>query len=198
MSSRPALLLFDLGGVLLESTGHERLCQLAGVNMPVDEYRERWLRSPAVCRFESGGSTPDEFAAQFIDEWQLSLTRSAFLHEFTHWPRDIHAGVRKRVLGLRAHCRTACLSNSNELHWQRFGRFEGLFDVALSSHELGVLKPQPAAFTRALEILDVSPGDVMFFDDSRSNVDSAARVGLRAFQVEGFNALDRLLAAHGL
>lgn len=198
MANRPTLLLFDLGGVLLDNMAHERLCHLTGTDIALDDYRERWLRSEAVRRFESGRASAEQFAAEFIAEWQLSIDIDGFITEFTSWPLDIPAQVRARLEGLRSNIRTACLSNSNELHWQRFGRFEGVFDIALSSHELGLLKPDAAAFRRALEICGVAPAQVMFFDDSRSNVDSALRLGLKAFHVEGYAALERLLTEHGL
>lgn len=198
MARRPALLLFDLGGVLLDNMAHARLCHLTGVDIELDTYRERWLRSAAVRRFESGQVRAEAFAAEFIAEWQLPIGRDAFIAEFTSWPLDIPADVRTRLEALRAKIRTACLSNSNELHWQRFDRFDGLFDIALSSHELGVLKPDAAAFTRALEICGVAPAEVMFFDDSRSNVESALRLGLQAFHVEGYAAVERVLAEYGL
>ena len=196
--AEPALLLFDLGGVLLESSAHQRLCHLTGVDITLDDYRERWLRSAAVCRFESGRCTPREFADEFIREWRLELDHDAFVQEFCAWPLDFYTGARETLASLRQRYRIACLSNSNELHWQRFQRFEGIFDIALSSHELGVLKPEADAFTRALEICDVAPGAVLFFDDSRSNVASAAALGIRAFHVEGFDDLRRVLKAEGV
>ena len=56
---------------------------------------------------------------------------------------------RELLARLRTDFRTACLSNSNELHWRKFDGFAGLFDIALSSHRLGVIKPDHAAFVRA-------------------------------------------------
>lgn len=156
------------------------------------------MRSPAVCRFEAGRNSPQAFADEFIDEWRIPLARDEFLAQFTAWARDYYPGARELLAGLRKRFRLACLSNSNELHWHKFQRFEGVFDVALSSHELGVLKPDAAAFTRALEICAVDAADVMFFDDSLSNVESARHLGLDAYQVEGFGALEALLTGLGL
>ena len=198
MSSHPSLLLFDLGGVLLESTAHHNLRRLTGIELDIADYRERWLRSPAVCRFEAGRNTPQSFAEEFLAEWRIPLAHGDFLEEFTGWALGFYPGARELLADLRQRFRTACLSNSNELHWRKFGSFEGIFDIALSSHELGVLKPEDGAFARALEICAVDAAEVMFFDDSLSNVESARRLGLNAFQVEGFAALKDLLTAHGL
>jgi len=194
----PALLLFDLGGVLLESSAHDNLCRLAGLDFDIVEYRERWLTSTAVRRFESGACSSHEFAAAFLAEWGIAMPRDAFLEQFTGWARGFYPGALELLAALRRDFRTACLSNSNELHWAKFDNFEGIFDIALSSHRLGVIKPDDAAFLRTLEICGLPPADVMFFDDSISNVRNARRLGLQAFQVEGLDALKATLSAHGL
>lgn len=41
MSQGPALLLFDLGGVLLESSAHHHLRHLTGLDLDLADYRER-------------------------------------------------------------------------------------------------------------------------------------------------------------
>ncbi len=194
----PALLLFDLGGVLLENTAFDALNRLTSSVSNVNEFKERWLRSPAVRCFELGHSAPHEFAAAFLDEWQVTLTPENFLREFTAWPRGFYPGAQDLLATLRKDFRIACLSNSNELHWARFGGFQGIFDTALSSHCLGVIKPDESAFLRALEICAVDPAQVWFFDDSLSNVRSAERLGLRAFHVEGFVQLKGVLTAQAL
>jgi putative hydrolase of the HAD superfamily len=195
---RPTLLLFDLGGVLLESSAHANLKQLTNIDLDIADYRERWLRSPAVRRFESGSCPPQEFAAEFLAEWRIALSHEDFLAQFTGWAQGFYPGALDLLATLRANFRTACLSNSNELHWHKFDGFEGVFDIALSSHRLGVIKPDDDAFVRALEICQVPAAEVMFFDDSLSNIHSARRLGMRAFQVEGLTALEDRLRAEGL
>ena len=199
MNTRPpTLLLFDLGGVLLENTAFDALTQLSSSPLGLGDFKERWLSSPAVRSFELGHSAPRDFATAFLDEWQVALSPDEFLREFTAWPRGFYPGARELLTTLRKDFRTACLSNSNALHWEKFGGFQGIFDYALSSHRLGVIKPDQSAFLRALEICAVAPAEVYFFDDSLSNIRSAERLGLRAFHVEGVVQLKHVLSAHGL
>lgn len=77
----PALLLFDLGGVLVENRTFQRLKCLAPEAVDSDTLKDRWLHSPTVRRFELGQSTAAEFAAAFIAEWGLSISADAFLVE---------------------------------------------------------------------------------------------------------------------
>jgi putative hydrolase of the HAD superfamily len=49
---------------------------------------------------------------------------------------------------------------------------------------MGVRKPEAEGFTRILNHCGVKPGEVIFFDDFKPNVDAAAALGIRAFLVD--------------
>lgn len=69
-----------------------------------------------------------------------------------------------------------------------------LFEVAISSHQVGLCKPDPRIYHAALDRLGVPPDAVMFFDDVQANVDAASRLGMRAWQVNGVEGVrERLL-----
>lgn len=196
--SSPSLLLFDLGGVLVDISAFGALTQLSAAAPDADAVKRRWLASPAVRRFELGLDAPDDFARAFVAEWQLALAPQEFLARFAAWPRGLYPGAREILRALRRRFRVACLSNSNALHWERFGSFVGEFDLALSSHLLGAIKPDADAFERALERCGARAAETVFFDDSPHNVAVARELGLRAHHVDGIEALLPLLRAEGL
>jgi epoxide hydrolase-like predicted phosphatase len=84
---------------------------------------------------------------------------------------------------LRHRCRTAILSNSfvgaREREQEAYG-FEDLCDAIFYSHELGLLKPDPAIYRVACERLGVRPQEALLLDDLQANVDGARAVGMRA------------------
>lgn len=192
------LLLFDLGGVLIENRTFPRLKALLDRPADEDTLKRRWLDSPAVSGFEHGRLTPAEFATEFLAEWNLQLAPGDFLEEFGGWPAWYYPGAREALRQLAGRHRLACLSNSNELHWARYDGFAEFFDPALSSHLLGVMKPDPRAFRLAVEHCGVPAGDILFFDDLPANVEAAREEGMRAFHVEGFRELEAVLRAEGL
>lgn len=194
---KPAVLLFDLGGVLLENVGFERLNSLLPAPIPTEALKTRWLMSPAVRAFESGRCSAGAFARDVVSEWTLPLSPEDFLDAFTHWPVGLYPGAPELLAALRGRYVVACLSNSNEVHWQRFDGFRGHFDLALSSHLIGEVKPDPQCFARALQACDATAGEVAFFDDSITNVAAARSLGFAAFHVEGFAQVRRLIADMG-
>ncbi|MDT4287973.1 HAD family phosphatase [Methylomonas sp. MO1] len=194
----PSLLLFDLGGVLIESSVFEHLNRLLPKPLENSALKTRWLHSPAVQQFERGESTPEEFAERFIAEWGLRVTPRIFLKKFASWPRQFFPGARETISDLRTNYRVGCLSNSNPLHWQHFGELKDDFDITLFSHLLGAIKPDPEIFALALSQCEVEPSEVYFFDDCSANVQSAQNLGITAFHVDGFESLQDVLNVQGL
>jgi len=194
---KPAVLLFDLGGVLLENVGFERFNALLPAPIPTEELKTRWLMSSAVRAFESGRCSAGVFARDVVAEWKLPLSPEDFLDAFTYWPVGLYPGAPELLAALRERYVVACLSNSNEVHWQRFDGFRGHFDVALSSHLIGEVKPDPQCFARALQACGATAGEVAFFDDSITNVAAARALGFASFHVDGLAEVRRLIADMG-
>jgi putative hydrolase of the HAD superfamily len=192
--SASKVLLFDLGGVLVDFAGFEQLGALVPPPAGPEEIRSRWLDSPAVRDFELGGIAPDEFAERFVAEWRLPLAPAEFLASFAGWPRGLFPAVQALLEALGRRHRIACLSNTHALHWERLRPSLGpLVESAFVSHELGLAKPGRAIFELAVGRLGVRPDEVLFFDDAKSNVEAAAEVGLRAELVRGAVELRRRL-----
>lgn len=203
MSERAApydVLLFDLGGVVIELGG---LPIWQEWTRELDERAvwERWLRSPAVRRFESGRTRPREFADEICAEFGLGIGPEEFLAHFAKWPKAPFPGVLELLAALRRRFRLGCLSNCNEIHWPRFLVEMGLaaaFDHTFSSHQLGVLKPDRDVFERVVQQLGCRPARILFLDDNALNVEGARRAGLDAEVVCGPEGIRTALATRGI
>ncbi len=86
---------------------------------------------------------------------------------------------------------------TNEFRFASFG-LRGYFKVALSSCYLGLRKPEPAIFKRALDILGRPAERILFIDDRAENVEGAQAAGIRAIRFEGADALRRELVTLGV
>jgi len=194
------VVLFDLGGVLIELGGSAELGRLVG-EPSEDELWRRWLSCPWVRRFERGECDPDEFSMGMVEAWRLELSPDAFLEAFTAWPKGLYPGARELVASLDGLARTACLSNTNRLHtqleWSGTGIVE-LFETCFLSHEMGLVKPDREAFEHAIAGLDCDATSILFLDDNEINVNAARAAGLRAERTRGPAEARRALAAHGL
>ena len=197
--AQPAkVLLFDLGGVLIQNNGPAALTALLPAPLETSVLWLKWLSSPCVRQFERGRISADEFALSFMDEWKIGLEPSAFISEFATWPTGLYDGAEALLRTLRGHHHIACLSNTNAIHWHRLAEVHGLFDSCFLSHEMGHVKPDPEAFAYALANLDATPHDVYFFDDLQPNVDAARKAGMQAFRVDDFAGIEPVLRREGL
>jgi glucose-1-phosphatase len=194
------LVLFDLGGVLIDFGGVGPMKELAGIDRD-DELWRRWLTCRWVRSFERGQCSTEAFAAGMVDDWDLPVAPQEFLDAFASWPQGPLPGADELVAEVRAARPAGCLSNTNALHWdEQFSRWPILdaFDVRLLSFELGVLKPDRELFDRVAEIVAVPPARVLFLDDNQINVDGAIAAGFAARQVRGVDEARRALTAAGV
>jgi putative hydrolase of the HAD superfamily len=196
------VILFDLGGVLVDVENVAALQRLLGRPLPQDEVWQRWLTASAwVSTFESGQCSPEAFAAGIVAEWGLTATAETFLDDFRSWPVRLFPGVREMLALLAPHCTLACLSNTNSVHWPRIRDtlgLSGLLHRYYLSYEIGHLKPTRAAFEHVLADLGCAPHTVVFLDDNQLNVDAAQAVGLQAYRAVGIEEVQTALRSLGL
>ena len=62
-------------------------------------------------------------------------------------------------------------------------------DVAFSSCYVGLRKPEPAIYRRALDILGTPAKRILFIDDRAENAAAAASAGMKAIRFTGADAL---------
>ena len=193
------VLLFDLGGVLMDFAGFEELAKLLPGAPHRSEIRDRWIRSKTVQLFERGEITPRRFADGVIEEFQLDLTQKEFLTNFVEWARGPYPGAISLLESLRSEYRIAALSNSNELHTPLHRRrFESAVDTFFFSDEVGLVKPDREIFDFVIRDLAVSPRRIAFFDDTPINVEAAREAGLEAHRADGLAALEAQLHSLGI
>ena len=116
MTQRIDAILFDLGGVLIELAGVERMLAWSPSLGTTEELWRRWLGSPAVRGYETGRTDRAAFADAIIVEFGLPIGRDAFLDEFAWWPKTLHPQAKGLLASLAPHYTLASLSNTNELH----------------------------------------------------------------------------------
>src|ERR1043166_1407853 len=103
----------------------------------------------------------------------------------------LSAGVLDFLKAAKSRMRIWCLSNDAS-DWSRKlrERFElsKLIGGFLISGDVGVRKPNPLIFHHLLKRLDTDPGNVIFVDDRRANLDAAAALGLQTVLFGGISA----------
>ncbi len=192
------VILFDLGGVLLRLNDP---IETFGLQIDQNEFKERWLRSPSVRTFESGGMNTEEFARNIVAEAEFPYDWREFLQRFDAWPGQLFDQTLSVLQAIPAKFNRALLSNINALHWGRdniAGQLAGFFDHAFLSYQTGLVKPDREAFEIVVNTYNCLPGEILFFDDSPLNVTAAADYGIQAVLAVGIGAVSQTLEERGV
>ena len=195
------VLLFDVGGVLVELGGVEIILGWLGNRLTAEQLWHRWLQSIPVRQFETGKIDAPEFAAAVIAEFNLAVGPQEFLDSFVAWPTGLYPGTLELLERIPRRYQRALLSNSNPLHWPRVlveMKLGPAIDHHFVSHLMGRIKPDPDAFEHVVESLGCRPEEMVFFDDNGLNIEAARALGIRALQVRGLDETRRALIELGV
>lgn len=190
-------LVFDLGGVLIELDGPP--ISPSASSMAEREIWDTWLESKAVRNYESGLCDRTQFASSLIAEFRLSCSEEALLEMFRAWPVGFYAEVETLMQNLSGRVKLACLSNTNELHWQRFSEESEIFDYfdeVFLSFEMGLMKPDREIFSAAEKTMKAKPGRVLYLDDNETIIQAARACGWNAHHSQGFDEVIAGLKKH--
>lgn len=182
------MVLFDVGGVLVELSGLAMLLSWLGNRVTGEQVRTLWLTSPIVRLFETGKMQPTAFAEQMIAEMSLPIGSQEFLNELYIRGQRVLPGAVELVRRIPDNYVRATLCNTNALQWPSLMEQHdliGAFDHHFASHLTGKIKPDEEAFLNVLATLDCEGPETLFLDDSQLNVAAAKRVGMTALQVNG-------------
>jgi putative hydrolase of the HAD superfamily len=194
------IVLFDLGGVLIELGGVAALQVMAGIAED-EAVWEKWLTSPWVRRFEAGRCSAVEFSSGVVSEWDLDVTPEQFLEIFRDWPIGPLPGSAELLADVQRQVPVGCLSNTNTLHWEhQFARWPilAVFDHRFLSFDLGLVKPDRSVFKAVADRLQMRPDGVLFLDDNALNVDAARSFGFRSERVRGVGEARQALLDAGV
>jgi len=194
------VVLFDLGGVLVDFGGVERMKVLAGITDD-DELWHRWLTCRWVREFERGGCSPEEFAAGVVGDWALPVTADEYLADFAGWLGGPLPGAGALVDETTAFVTTGCLSNTNALHWDvGFSHWPEIHGLRLRflSYELGAVKPDREIFDRVAAAVDAPRERILFLDDNLVNVEGAREAGFASMRAKGVAEARAVLVAEGV
>ena len=199
MKEKIKILLFDLGGVLVTWKGVEGLRDFSEGKMTLEESRLFWLNSEWVRKFERGRCTVSEFVEGVLDELDFPIAQERVLEAFLTWDKGPMAGAFELITDLRSRYKVACLSNNEEVHWNRLKsefKADSFFDKCYLSHEIGMIKPDPEIYDYVVADLGTDPSEILFFDDNPECVEAAREAGMKSFVTRGVgevrDCLDKL------
>lgn len=189
------LIIFDLGGVLLEIDYSITQQAFAELGIPdVKALYSKAAQNDIFDRLETGASSPAEFRSAVRAYIDVPVTDEQIDHAWNALIQTMPADRLQRVIELKAYHRTCILSNTNEIHIPCFealiqdlglmSDYLAAFERIFYSSRIGIRKPDKKAFEYILKEMKVSPERSLFIDDSIQHVVAASELGIHSYHLE--------------
>ena len=195
-------LLFDFGKVLVDfdfDRGMKRFA--ARTSLASEEFKSVILHQTWVRKYEHGEISTADFHRYLQEHGKLEMSIAEF-HEA--WASVFLPGLivpEALLANLRARYPLILVSNSNEAHvdfvTKNYGVFD-YFDHKIFSHEVGSMKPDRKIYDVAIAAAGKPPEALFFTDDREENIESAAKLGIRAHQFHSVLNLVKALQSNGV
>lgn len=195
-------LLFDLGGVLIEIDFDRAIAAWAPYStLPPDVLRKRFKPDTEYERHERGEISASEYFRHLATTLQLDATVEQIEHGWNAIFVGEIAPTRKLIDSVRRVVPCYAFTNTNASHmatWSSlFPRVVRAFDRVFTSHQLGLRKPERAAFDRICALTNTPAESFVFFDDLAENVQAARDAGLQAVLVKSSEDVVAALQSRG-
>lgn len=174
--------IFDLGRVLVNYDYRQVLATLEKVSQADATQIEAAVLAVAQ-RWGTGRLDAHTFHHYMMKETGTTSDFEQFATAYSAGQQRNDKAIAYAVsLQQQPHITGGIISNTDPLHaaWMlRHIPELQTFDALLLSHQVHLLKPDPAIFRLALDRLQVAPGQAFFIDDQEENVAGARSIGIK-------------------
>lgn len=174
------IFMFDMGGVVANSSSMKNICKELGVNE----------RDFLLFQLDSQGRNSYQQLSvgeiDVVDYW-LNFSRNSKKKIAIDYFKMLYDPVQNNVLVSfleklkKKNHRVVCGTNTIESHFEehrRLGNY-AIFDCVYSSHLLGVKKPSTDFFNKVIESEQVLAENIYFVDDDQENIEAAKNIGMK-------------------
>jgi glucose-1-phosphatase len=204
MTSRPIdALLFDLGNVVIRIDFERvfaRWAALAGCDAAL--LRQKFLHDDPYQRHERGEIELAAYFASLRHSLGVGLDDARLLDGWNLVFVEEMPGIRELLERIAPKIPLYGFTNTNRAHaaqyTRQFAPVLAPFRKVFASYEMGLRKPEPAAFAHIVNEIGVPAERILFLDDTPANVEGARASGLQAVHVTSDETVRETVAALGL
>ncbi|MCE8009152.1 HAD family phosphatase [Aestuariivita sp.] len=198
---KPSVVVFDIGGVLVDWQPHLVWIDELGSRGAVETFMARADFKARNARADNGARF-DDLAAELDDPEDARLMRQ-YVPGYARAVESAIPGTWELIDRLKTRdVSVHAITNWSAETWpeglKSQPRLAEVFGVTVISGREGVMKPDARIFHLLCERAGVTPQDCVFVDDGLHNVDGARAVGMDGIHFTGAPALEAALQDRGL
>lgn len=193
--------LFDLGNVLVRFDHLNAARQIAQrTRVDPEELFRLFFDSPLVIDHDTGKISTRAFYEELRKKWNIGATFEEFLLAWNGiFTEDKGSTALVRKLMKRYPC--YLISNTNPPHFEHCRESYPVlkeFSGWILSYEVGVLKPHPAIYQKALEMIGLPPERIFYVDDRADLIEAAETMGFMTHRFTDAKTLREELSTKGV
>ena len=188
--------MFDLGGVVFHVDFTKAFLHWAEcARVPARVLASRYCVDVRYEQHERGQIEADAYFDSLREMLDIAISNEEFTAGWNSVFDDELPGLGELLSSLSTRIPIYAFSNTNFLHqavWmERYAETLSSFREVFTSCDLGLRKPERTAFERVAAKMNVSLEEIMFFDDTRENVDGARICGMNAVHVRSVDDIEK-------
>jgi len=193
--------LFDLGNVLVRFDHRAAAAKITdGTGASPEKLFEMFFESPLVVEHDTGRISTQQFYEEVSRRIGMRISYERFLEVWNDiFIEDLE--MTGLVGGLLERYPCFLISNTNRPHFEylrdKFPLLNAMSGWILS-YEVGHLKPHPAIYHRALEMVRLPPAEIFYVDDRDDLIQAARSMGFQTHRFAGFGPLTTELQSRGI
>jgi epoxide hydrolase-like predicted phosphatase len=188
-------LIFDLGGVILDLSVPDTLSSFSQLStIPVERVKEVFVREKGFEEYEKGMIDDQSFRKFIRGIYNISAGDNEIDRCWNAMLKGIPMRKLEMLNELKKKHRVFLLSNTNNIHLTYINDvilqkltgendLDKYFHKAYYSQQMLKRKPEPEIYQQVLEESNLKPDETLFLDDNRSNIESAAALGIQTILI---------------
>jgi len=192
------LIIFDIGGVLLDFSEDEYIAYIAH-KVGISEKEFKTVFKPLLSKMEKGFMTVKEMERTLAKHFDIPLAQFDFGGAFKKLAK-LNRNVISLAKRLSRHYKVVLLTNVSFERYSLMRRMllRKLHFKTFASCYLHIVKPSRRIYEHVLKRMNTKAGDALFIDNMAENVEGAKKIGISAIKFTSYEELMTRLIEMGI
>lgn len=182
--------IFDYGKVIEKPMDVKKLYKELEAEVSYEEFLENWTNPQNYMEAFKGTISTEEKIEKSIKECKCNIDKEKYFVAYKKAKTGYYEDTIEIIKKLKKEGKKVCLlSNLAEIDYKIFKEEldMSLFDDLFLSYKMHKVKPEKEIFIEVINKLEKKPEEIIFFDDSKNNIEMARKCGINAYLVTGDN-----------
>ena len=194
-------IIFDLGNVILNIDYQNTIDAFEKIGVKdASSFYSKSSQLNIFNQLETGHISKQKFVLE-IQKFVSKASASQIINAWNAILEDLPNKRLEILKNIKDKFSIFLLSNTNTIHIEKiidklgktkYEEFYNLFDKVYYSHEVKLRKPNPDIFKLVIKENCLSIKNTLFIDDSIQHIESAKKIGLKTYHLDGSETLESI------